>query len=312
MKQFEQGGFIIKINKYVPYCCTAIHNGSHLRNELRHKMALSEYERWYEEDPHTADFISSMPITIVGLDSRFEYDLNRSPENCIYSEAWGKNVWEKKLNNNEIKLSISKHADYYKILKALIQKIETLFGGCIVYDIHSYNYQRWERVVPLFNVGTEQITNENFKPYICHWIEELSKIELKDVNAVAKENDVFFGRGYNLSFVTKHFKNTLVLATEVKKVYCDELSGDIYPKIIRLLQQKLKQAILNNANFFSKDLNKWKFVSTPQLLDKSIDKALLRIDKALYSYLRNIELLSIVNPTNTLVEKRRFFRSKKN
>ena len=162
----DSGGFIVKINKYVPYCCTAIHNGGLLRKDLKNKIALSDYERWYEEDPHTADFIASMPITIVGLDSRFEYDLNRSPDNCIYEEAWGKKVWNKKLTNTEIKVSKLKHASYFKVVGALISKIEAMFGGCVVYDLHSYNYKRWEREVPIFNIGTENIDKEKFKPYI--------------------------------------------------------------------------------------------------------------------------------------------------
>ncbi|MBI9058264.1 MAG: flavohemoglobin expression-modulating QEGLA motif protein [Labilibaculum sp.] len=306
----DSGGFIVKINKYVPYCCTAIHNGGLLRNELKNKIALSDYERWYEEDPHTADFIASMPITIVGLDSRFEYDLNRSPDNCIYEEAWDKKVWKKKLTNAEIKVSKLKHANYFKVVGALVSKIETMFGGCVVYDLHSYNYKRWEREVPIFNIGTENIDKEKFKPYIDNWLSELSSISLPQTSIIANENDVFFGRGYNLEFITKNFNHTLVLATEVKKVFCDELNGDAFPKVIRLLQQKLKVAILNNANLFSQNLKNWHFVSTPKLLDKTIDNSLLKIDKSLFSYLRSIELLASVNPTNTKSEKRKFFRSK--
>jgi uncharacterized protein (TIGR02421 family) len=306
----ETGGFVIKINKYVPYCCTAIHNGGHIRKELKHKIALSDYERWYEEDPHTADFISSLPITISGLDSRFEYDLNRPAHDCIYEEAWGKKVWRKKLTLADIKLSRTKHEAYYKVLAALIDKIENLFGGCIVYDLHSYNYKRWDREVPLFNVGTERINREKHKAYLEHWLKELTAIKLTDTKTIVKENNVFFGRGYNLEFINKKFHKTLVFATEIKKVYCDELNGDDFPKIIRQLQQQLKIAILNNANHFSKDLKKWGFISTQNLLDKSIENAILKTDRSLYSILRNIELLAAVNPTNTKSEKNKFFRNK--
>ena len=70
--------FHLKIRDYIPYICAAIHAGHNFRNNLKDKVIHSEYERWYEEDPHTDTFISSMPLTIVGLDSRFEYDLNLS------------------------------------------------------------------------------------------------------------------------------------------------------------------------------------------------------------------------------------------
>ena len=64
----EDKSFSIKIDRYVPYVCTAIHDGSNIRTELLSKIALDEYERWYEEDPHTADFIASMPITLEAHD----------------------------------------------------------------------------------------------------------------------------------------------------------------------------------------------------------------------------------------------------
>jgi len=304
------GGFKIKITKYVPFCCTAIHNGSQLRHDLQKKIALNEFQRWYEEDPFTDDFVKSMPITIIGNDSRFEYDLNRTPDECIYDEAWGKKVWNKKLTIQEIKISKQKHAGYYKVLEALITKLESLFGGCIVYDIHSYNYKRWDREVPLFNVGTDQLNGSLYHSTIQNWLKVLSEISMPDIPNKTAENDVFRGKGYNAEYISTHFSNTLVLPTEIKKVYCDELTGDIYPKIKRLLQQNLKQAILTNANDFCQGLEKWHYISSLSLLDKSNNKNLLKIDKEMFSLLKNIELLAEVNPINTINEKNRFFKSK--
>ena len=116
----DDGGLKVKISKYVPFCCTAIHNGSHIRQELLKKIALNDYQRWYEEDPYTGDFIASMPISIIGNDSRFEYELNRNPSECIYTKAWEKQVWKRKLTEREVKLSRQKHAKYYQVLHHLI------------------------------------------------------------------------------------------------------------------------------------------------------------------------------------------------
>lgn len=306
----EDGGLKIKISKYVPFCCTAVHNGSHIRQELLKKIALNDYQRWYEEDPYTGDFIVSMPITVIANDSRFEYELNRNSSECIYTEAWGKEVWKRKLTDRDIKISKQKHKNYYLIIHSLISKLEELFGGCVVYDIHSYNYKRWEREVPLFNVGIEKIDTKRYGTIVENWLEELRNIKLPDIVNKTQANDVFFGRGYNLEYITQNFKNTLVLATEIKKVYCDELTGDIYPKIIRLLQQKLKQAILNNANFFSQTLTKWHHISTAKLLDKNVNETILKIDKVLYNLLKNFELLASVNPVNTHIEKKKFFSAR--
>jgi uncharacterized protein (TIGR02421 family) len=313
-KHFEatsiDGSFTIKINRYLPYCCTAIHAGSNLRNELKGKIEHDEFSRWYEEDPFTGDFIASMPITLIGNDSRFEYDLNRKPADCIFEEAWKKKVWKKKLTSKEKQKSLLKHSNYYKVTHALIAKLEELFGGCIVYDIHSYNHQRWDRKVPLFNIGVERVDIDRFGSVVEHWRSELSSIKLQHIENDSTINDVFFGRGYNLEYITTNFKNTLVLATEVKKVYCNELTGDDFPNVIKSLQQQLKARILNNANFFSQDHTNWKHNVKSKLLDKTMDPAILKVDKGLYQLLKNFELLAFVNPTNNIKEKNRFFKNK--
>lgn len=308
----DDGSFRIKINRYLPYCCTAIHDGGNLRPELSTKIALDDYDRWYEEDPSTGDFIASMPITLIGCDTRFEYDLNRNPDECIYEEAWGKKVWKKPLSSREKQVSKRKHANYYKVLHALIKKLEELFDGCVVYDLHSYNHQRWDRPVPLFNIGTERIDEKRYGPVIKNWQSQLGKVKIRDIENEPAINDVFKGRGYNLEFVTKNFNNTLVLATEVSKIYCNELTGESYPRIIKILQQGLKRAIVNNANFFSQKSTNWKHKSAAKLLDRKIDPSILKVDKALYGLLKNFELLAFVNPVNSSTEKRKFIRNKFN
>ena len=313
-KTFEaiayDNSFSIKIKRYVPYCCTAIHDGSNLRDKLKKKIAIDDYNRWYEEDPHTGDFIDSLPITLIGLDSRFEYDLNRKPEECIYDEAWGKKVWKRPLTSAEKQISLQKHHNFYKVVHALVHKLEELYDSCIVYDIHSYNYQRWDRKVPLFNIGTEQIDSIKYGRFIENWVAELSAISLSGIENQTEINDVFQGRGYNLEFITHNFSNTLVLATEVKKVYSNELTGENYPKIIRELQQKLKQAILNNAQYFSEENTNWKSKNSIHLLDKKTDPAIVSLDKTLFKLLSGFELLAYVNPINTNSEQKRFIKNK--
>ena len=313
-KTFEaqtlDGALTIKINRYTPYICTAIHDGHQIRKELKDKIALNEYERWYEEDPHTGQFIKSLPITIVAHDSRFEYDLNRDPENCVYEEAWGKKVWKRKLTDRQKKISQQKHRNYYNILQVLIQQIESKFGGCVVYDLHTYNHKRWDREVPLFNVGTENVNQSKYRSVIDHWLKELGSIELNNVKNDTQENGVFFGRGYNLKFVTENFTNTIVLATEVKKVFCDEETGEIYPELIQEIQKKLKVAITNNALFYTNDYSTWNSKSSFNLLDKGDDPELLKVDKKLFNLLRNFELLAFVNPNNTRQEQKKYMRSK--
>ena len=313
-KTFEatalDNSFSIKVSKYVPYCCTAIHDGSNLREPLKNKISLDEFQRWFEEDPHTGAFIDSMPITLTGLDSRFEYDLNRRPSECIYDEAWGQKVWKRALTPSEKQTSLQKHTNFYKVLHAVVSKLEELYDSCVVYDLHSYNFQRWERDVPLFNIGTEKIDQKKYGAAINNWVKELSTISLNGIYNETKVNDVFKGHGYNLEYVTLNFNKTLVLATEVKKIYCNELTGEDYPRVIRELQQKLKDAILNNAQFFSEEKTNWKPKNSSQLLDKKTDPAINLVDKTLYKILKNFELLAYVNPINSNVQKKRFIKNK--
>lgn len=308
----EDNSFSIHIETYVPYICLAIHNGGNLREELRNKIALTKMERWYEEDPNTAQFISSLPIRILAYDSRYEYDLNRSPKDCIYNEAWGKEVWKEPLTKEQIDKSINKHNNFYKVVEALVGTVNKKFRACILYDIHSYNYQKEGRYenAPLFNVGTEKITDRKHKRYVNTWLRELRKIQLASTPVTVEENKVFFGRGYLLANIMTKFPKALVLATEIKKVYIDEINGDEYPEVITNLQKALKLAILNHASVFAKSSTNMIFDKKFQLLSSELTDNLKDIDNQLYTLLKKVEILNFINPVNIETEKKKVIASK--
>jgi hypothetical protein len=245
--------FTIKIDDYVPYACAAVHNGHQFRKELWPKCLHTEYDRWYEEDPKTKTMLKPHPIVISGMDSRFEYDLNRDPKNAIYEDAWGKQLWKEPLTEDEKSRSLEKHQNFYKVVHALIRKLELKFGCCVVYDLHSYNWKRWDREVPTWNLGTSNIDNKRFDNAIEAWREQLSKIKLPNgIPTTSKINDTFQGNGYFLKFITNNFKNTLVLATEVAKVYCDETDQIIYPEVVSAIRKGLKKQLPEHAlNFYN-------------------------------------------------------------
>ena len=243
--------FTLKIDEYVPYVCGAVHDGHQFRKDLWDNCLHSEYDRWYEEDPETKNMIISHPILISGCDSRFEYDLNRDPSNAVFDTAWGKQLWKSPLPKTDKTKSLQKHANFYQVVKALISKVEEKFGVCIVYDMHSYNWQRWDREVPTWNLGTSNIDNTRFGEQVESWRQMLASIELPhDIKQTAKVNDTFQGNGYFLKFITNTFENTLVLATEIAKVYCDEYKQVIYPEVVAAVEQQLKTLIPKHANDF--------------------------------------------------------------
>jgi uncharacterized protein (TIGR02421 family) len=303
------GSFSLKIEEYTPIICAAIHDGHQLRPELKEKCLLSDHERWYEEDPETATFINSLPITFVGHDSRYEYDLNRPPESAVYDIAWGKKVWASDLSSEEIEASLLKRRQFYRVLHVLVARIEQQYGACIVFDIHSYNYKRWNRHVPLFNLGTLNIDRKRFQKTISRFRRELKKITIPNIVNVTATNDVFKGSGYLLKYLTGQFSHTLVFATEVKKIYCNEGTGEKYPVVIEELSAQLKIAILNTSTYFARIHTNLKKKGRHFLLSKELDNAIIQSDKQLYRLTRNFEILNYINPLNLEQEKRRFFAS---
>ncbi len=245
--------FTLKIDAYVPYVCAAIHDGHQFRKELWDNCLHSEYERWYEEDPETKNMVKDHAILMSGCDSRFEYDLNRSPEDAVFETAWGKQLWKNPLSDSMKDKSLKKHDNFYKVVHALITKLETKFGICVVYDMHSYNWKRWDREVPAWNLGTSNIDINRFGEDIEAWRQSLSKIKFPhNIKSTALINDTFQGNGYFLKYITETFQNTLVLATEIAKVYCDEYEYIIYPEVVDAVESQLQYRIKEHAlNFYN-------------------------------------------------------------
>jgi len=133
-------------------------------------------------------------------------------------------------------------------MHALIKTLEQKFGFCTVYDMHSYNWQRWDREVPTWNLGTSNVDNERFGSVIEDWRQRLSEIQFPyKIQSTSKINDTFQGNGYFLKFITQNFKNTLVLATEIAKVYCNEYEQIIFPEVVKTVEKGLSTRIPEHA-----------------------------------------------------------------
>jgi hypothetical protein len=244
----EDYSFTLRIRSYEPYVCGAVHDGHQFRKELWDPCLHTEYERWFEEDPCTQEFVKSHPIVIAGCDSRFEYDLNRAPEEAIYEDAWGKKLWKRPLTAEERKKSLAKHDTFYEVVFALFKKLKEKFSALVVYDMHSYNWKRWDREVPVINLGTANVDNDRFGDAIEAWRHSLSQLQLPhQIKTTSKINDTFQGNGYFLKFITSNFENTLVLATEFKKIYCDEVRQLLYPEVIAAIEEQLQDKIKTHA-----------------------------------------------------------------
>jgi len=301
--------FEIKIENYGFFICTAIHDGHQLCDELTGNCVLTSDERLFEEDPYTGELIASMPITMIGIDSRYEYDLNRAPDNCVYDEAWGKQVWLKPLSESQKRLSVDKHQAFYRVLGELIKTVEKIHGNCLVYDIHSYNYLRMQHneIPPTFNIGTEQLDTQRWEQVIKHWSKSLAKIDLPNIDTRSAIDEVFFGRGYLATFVKSKYKNTLVLPTEVKKVFMSEETGEVYSLVLNDLKAAFKEVFLANALYFTKQHKPKTPSIKTKMLSTNVEPAVLELDKKLFQLAKCIETLGYINPRNLVQEKKRFF-----
>ena len=244
------GAFTIKIESDAPFICTAIHDGGRVRDEIIDNCALSQAERYFEEDPYTGEFINNMPITVIGRDSRYEYDLNRGPDTAIYEEAWGKVVWNTPLTEQQKAESLEKHNRFYRVMRALYNRVLKKHKGCLVYDIHSYNYKRKGDDAPAFNIGTEQLDVEKYGEVINHWNDILNEITIADHEIRSALDEVFYGRGYQAT-VAKEFDNMLVLPTEFKKFFMDEMTGVVDRDVIADTKPKFEKAIEKSVQKFS-------------------------------------------------------------
>jgi uncharacterized protein (TIGR02421 family) len=309
--EVENGAFFVRIEEYCPVVCAAIHNGHRLRSELQKGFLLSKEERFYEEDPNTADLISSFPISLVGNDSRFEYDLNRAKTlSTYYKTAWDKPVWHKPLSPKQRSISHAKHQSFYNVLVALVKQLEKRFNSSIIFDVHSYNYERIDKPTPTFNIGTEQIDIERWGEIVRHFTQQLNKITLPNIDVNAATNDIFHGRGYLINHINAHFDNTLVLPLEVKKVFMDEVKGELYPLVLDELKGQMKQAFSETAAFFQRRYTKRKSTRKADMLTSSLAPEIINVDKKLYALCRTIETLSFINPVNIASERKKYRQRK--
>lgn len=305
--EVDSGAFIVKIDEYMPIICAAIHNGHRLRADLQKSFLLNKQDRFYEEDPFTDELISSFPIQLIGNDSRFEYDLNRAKTLSTYfKSAWDKQVWTKALTPKQRAASHSKHQAFYNVLEVIIATIEKQFKNAIVFDIHSYNHKRIEANTPTFNIGSGQIDVERWGNVVNKFEQQLNKITLPNLAVRAATDEVFQGRGYLITHVNAHFDNTLVLPTEVKKVFMDESTGEVYPLVLEELKAGVKNAISETAAFFVRRYGKKKKTQKTDLLSSIISEEVLSVDKKLFSLCKHIETLNFINPINLTAQRNKF------
>jgi hypothetical protein len=230
----------------------SMHSGNLVREEILEIMAVGEKDRFREEDPHMNRFISTFPIRILGRDSRFEYDLNRNPYRAIYDfdrPEWGLAIWRQEIPEELREHSIRKHREFHELLELVCRFLLQQNRHALLFDLHAYCYQRDGRQAwhqderPEINIGTGPVNREVFEPAIACFKSNLRRTRIKGQTLRISENEIFFG-GYLSRHLSRiYHERLLVLAIEYKKIFMDELTGELYPDILDTLIRDFTLAV---------------------------------------------------------------------
>lgn len=230
-----------------PVIVAAIHNGHYVRKELIPFMALSEKERTYEEDPYTGFLADIAPTRLVAMHSRFEIDLNREKSEAIYKspeQAWGLKVWETEPTVELISKSLQAYEEFYAQMESLISNKIWKYGYAIVYDLHSYNHCREgkpapQRVNPDVNIGYNGLDRSIWATVIDGFAASMKKWPIDGLRLDVRENIKFRG-GHFSTWINRNFDNkACALAIELKKIFMDELTGEVNERMLSDIKKAL-------------------------------------------------------------------------
>lgn len=230
----------------------SMHSGHRVRKEILDILAVSEQDRYREEDPYTDRFIAKLPIRIHALDSRYEYELNRNPYRALYDfdkPQWGEKVWIRKAREDEYQRSLLKHREFHALLEMVGRFLLEQHRHALLFDMHSYCYQRerkqsWqEDKRPEINIGTGAVNREIFGPAITCFKRNLRRTRILGQALRISENEIFFG-GYLSRHLSRIYHDRLlVLAIEYKKIFMNEWTGELFPDILDKLVRDFNRAV---------------------------------------------------------------------
>jgi N-formylglutamate deformylase len=220
-----------------PLVATAIHSGHGIRENISNLFALAAEERLREEDPFTDHWVAIADNQIIGHNSRFEMDLNRSPDKAIYrqpEDAWGLQVWKDELPDELAKESISRYDAFYADVKQMLTDIQKKHGCFVVYDLHTYNHKREgangpaadPEQNPEVNIGTGNMNRKKWAPVVDALMHSLQSYDYQGRHLDVRENVKFEG-GYFMRWIHDTFGDSAcVMSIEFKKFFMDEWTGE--------------------------------------------------------------------------------------
>lgn len=232
-----------------PIVCTAIHNGHDICPKTKANLGITEEVRLMEEDPKTELFAQICNNLIIGRQSRFEFDLNRTREKAVYlkpEDAWGLPVRKEPPKKEQIEQALQRYDNFYRRVTMIYEEMITTFGRFFVYDIHSYNHHRKGKDAPFDEpeknpeivLGTSNM-DEKWFPLIDKIEERMKSFDFFGRSIDVRQNVRFPGGNFS-RWTHKSFPGRICsVAIEFKKIFMDEWSGEFYPDVMNKLKELL-------------------------------------------------------------------------
>lgn len=244
----------VNLIDFTPIVTAAIHDGHHLSDSISQLIALDDDEQLREEDPYTGIWAGISKNHIISNTSRFEFDLNRSPEKAIYltpEDAWGLQVWKHQPSEEILEKTRHNYAEIYRKIHAGITRLVERFGTVVILDLHSYNHRRQgpdgpaadAELNPEVNVGTGTMNRAYWAPVVDRLIGDLRKGDFLGRQLDVRENIKFRG-GYFPRWIHENFSDSVCcISLEFKKFFMDEWTGDPHWHMIERIEELLESAI---------------------------------------------------------------------
>jgi N-formylglutamate amidohydrolase len=232
-----------------PLLAVALHHGDAVRGEVAALLALDADRRLAEEDPLTGVWAEIAQNRLVALRSRFEVDLNRSPETAVYvtpEHAWGLELWRSPPPPELVERSQAEHARFYRSAHEMLSALLARNERVLVLDLHSYNHRRGGPHAPPadpaqnpeLNVGTGSLDRERWGHVVDRFIDAA-----RDGGAVDVRENVRFRGRYFAGWAHRTFpEQVCVLALEVKKTFMDEHDGCVDLRALLGWRERLRVA----------------------------------------------------------------------
>ena len=239
----------------LPLIAFAIHNGHYMPPELTPSLGIDEATCLREEDPYTGEFATAFANYAVVSTSRFAFDINRSPERCVYQtpeDAWGLPVRSTPLDDAMLKKLRDAHLAWYRYVAFHLEKLLAAHPKLLILDLHSYNHRRGgPEAEPDPQIDNPDIIiGRNILPARLYPIIDELRMRLDGhlfrEKALDCRCDVKFSGGHFSRWINSKYQGKAVcLAIEFKKIFMDEWTGIRDPRAFEELKNLFYNAVMD-------------------------------------------------------------------